>query len=213
MAAITNFGTLKSEILALIGRAPIDAVYTMVTANLNTGWQNPATGQVMFVRTVDMETAATLTTGASYVMPAAYLEMIDVYIASTPRRHLTPTSIAAINDVYATSGNAEQYAIEGTGANGTMIFDKSETADVLIRYYTEVTALSADEDTNQILTKFPGVYLYGSLYHHARLIRDGQAAVDWGAQYAAEISATNVFSYRERMKSGNPVRVTPRVVV
>jgi len=212
MTEITTFATLKSEILALIGRAPIDAAYTMVTANINTGWRDPATGQVVFVRTLDMETKATLTSAASYVLPAAYLEMIDVYIASTPRRHLTPTSVAAINDVYASSGYAEQYAIEGTGANGTMIFDKAETADVLIRYYTEATALSADGDTNQILTKFPGIYLYGSLYHHSRLIRDQQAAADWGMQYASEINTANVFSYRERMRSGNPVRVTPRVV-
>lgn len=212
MAEITTLATLQSEILALIGRAPIDSAYTAVTRNINTGWRDPATGKVMFVRTLDQETSATLTSAASYVLPAAYLEMIDVYIDATPRRWLKPTTVAAINSVYAASGNAEQYAIEGTGADNTMIFDKATTDDVEIRYYTEATALVNANDTNVILDKFFDIYLYGSLYHHSRLIRDREAAADWAMDYAAAIAAANVFSYRERMKSGDPVRVTPRVV-
>lgn len=201
MAAITTFGTLKSEILALLGRAPADPAYQMVTADINRE-----------LRTLDMEATATLTSAGSYAMPAAFLEMIEAYIDETPRRFLTPTTAHAINTMWATSGKAHQYAIVGDGADGTMIFDKTTTDDVEIRYYTEVTALAADEDDNVVLLKHPGVYLYGALYHHARMIRDQAAAADWGADYKREMDAANAFAFRERMR-GAPARVTPRVVM
>ena len=35
MAQVTTFGTLKSELLAVIGRAPSDAAYQLVRADIN----------------------------------------------------------------------------------------------------------------------------------------------------------------------------------
>lgn len=44
----------------------------------------------------------------------------------------------------------------------------------------------ADEETNAVIQKFPGLYAYGILAHHAALIRDEQAAAIWRGTFESE---------------------------
>lgn len=196
MAQITTFGTLKSELLALLGRAPIDATYQMVTTDINRD-----------LRIVEMEATGALTSTA-YALPAGFLEMIDAYTAGTPRNKLVPTTADTINDIYDSGGTtATHYAVTDSG----LVLNNADTSDVLIRYYTAVTALSADGDTNVVLTKYPGVYLYGSLYHHSRLVRAAEAAAEYQADYAREMTLAGAAATRARMRGGTPI-VNPRAV-
>lgn len=193
-----NFAALKSRILALIGRAPNDVVYELVTADINNG-----------LRLKEMETEVTLTEAAEITLPADFLAVVGVYRDTDPRVPLQPTDLQALHRSFMPSGTPTQYAI----VDGKLILNPSPdgSEDIVLRYFARLADLSADGDTNDILTKFPGIYVYGALAHHSALIRDTAAAAVYEAQYqksARAAKATDADRY-----SGAPlvptVRVTP----
>lgn len=194
-----NFGTLKSRILALIGRAPADVVYELVTADIN-----------QELRLQVMESTTTLTEAASVTLPSDFLEVVDVYRNVTPRQALQPQTAQTLNRVYEPAGAPRFYAI----VDGKMLLSPapSGTEDIELRYYAKLTDLSADSDENDVLTTFPAIYLYGALAHHAALIRDTDNLPGWFAAYEkAKAQATG--SDNKNRYGGTPVvpvvRTTP----
>lgn len=188
-----NFGELKAALLAQIGRAPADIVYTLVAADVN-----------KYLRVSEMVSSTTLTEAASITLPSDFLAVVDVYLDTDPRRALSPTSKQALNAMLATGGTARMYAIEA----GKMFLNPTPTTSetVNLRYYARVAALSADSDENSILTNYPDVYTYGALTHHAALVRDVEAASVWRQGYEAAISSANRVDVRSRY-SGAPLQI------
>lgn len=193
-----NFGSLKSRILALIGRAPNDVVYELVTADINAG-----------LRLRDMEEEVTITEAAEITLPADFLSIVSVYRDTSPRTTIQPSTPQALQRGFMPSGPPTHYAL----VDGKMILSPAPdgTSDVVIRYVAKLADLSADADTNAILTKFPSIYVYGALAHHAALIRDAAAAAMYEAQYQKAARAAKATD-RDRY-SGAPlvptVMVTP----
>jgi len=186
-----DFATLKSRVLALIGRAPADVCYELVTADINQS-----------LRILAMESTTTLTEAAEVSLPADFLAVIDIYRDTDPRTALRPTVPQAINRSHVSSGTPTQYAI----VNGKLLLnpapDGSET--ISLRYYAKLSDLSADTDTNAILTKYPGVYIYGVLTHHAKLIRNIEGAQIWEQQYTRELMKSGASDQSDR-HSGAPM--------
>lgn len=181
-----DFATLKSRILAVIGRAPADICYELATADINRD-----------LRLRTMESTDTEAEAASITLATDFLEMIDVYRDSTPRTILRPTSTHALNaDFQASTGVPSEYAISA----GTMLLSPSPsgTTNIKMRYYAKLSDLSADGDTNTVLTRFPDVYLYGTLSHHAVLVRDEKAALLWTAKYQEAVKKANTSDARSR---------------
>lgn len=169
MANITTFGTLKSEILALIGRAPADFVYQIVTQEINRD-----------LRLLEMQSTSTKAEAASITLPTDFIEMEAVYRDKDPRTILAPTTVDMIHRDYETTGTPTHYAI----ADGVMLLNKPGSAsnNLELRYYAELALLSANDDTNEVLTEYPGIYLYGALFHHAMGVGDPRQD-PWGAAY------------------------------
>ncbi|MED7627174.1 hypothetical protein, partial [Lacticaseibacillus paracasei] len=138
-----DFGTLKADILALIGRAPADACYRLVTADINN-----------FLRLKSMETTVTLTEAAEITLPTDFLGGVDVYRDTNPRYALRPTSAQAINNTFQTSGIPKEYAI----VDGKLLLNPSPDGaeDIKLRYFAKVGDLVADGDTNVVLNAHPG---------------------------------------------------------
>lgn len=165
-----NFGQLKANILELIGRAPASVCYELVTADIN---------QEMRLRI--MEASTTVTESAEVLLPDDFLEIVSIYRDVNPRTILKPITPQQLHDVFQSSGTPAFYAIEDEQIRLAPSPNGSES--IVIRYYAEVDSLTLDADKNVVLTKYPSIYVYGVLAHHAALIRDQQSAAMWLAAY------------------------------
>lgn len=194
-----DFGTLKSRLLAAIGRAPADVCYELVTGDINRD-----------LRLRVMEATTTLVEAASVALPADFLEVIDLYRDTNPRHALRPTTTTGTNVQHYTTGIPATYAV----VDGFLLLnpEPNGSENLKLRYYAKLSDLSADADTNDVLTTYPDIYFYGALAHHAAIIRDEKAAVIWEAKYQAAMRRARASDAASRM-GGAPilpaVRVTP----
>jgi hypothetical protein len=191
-----DFATLKSRVLALIGRAPADVVYELVTADINAD-----------LRMTVQETKVTITEAASMTLPADFLSVVDVYRDVDPRTPLSPTTAQAINRTHSSSGTPSQYAI----VDGAMVLNPSPNGSesVNLRYIAKLADLSADTDTNDVLTKYPQIYIYGVLAHHGMLLGDTRIGI-WQAAYETAKKQARGSDARDR-HSGAPLIPSTRV--
>ncbi len=191
-----DFATLKSRLYSLIGRYPADICYELVTADINAR-----------LRVREMEATDTLTEAARVALPSDFLQMISVYRDVDPRTPLSPTDTTGINRAHVTSGTPKTYAI----VDGAILLNPEPdgSENLIIRYYARQADLSADGDTNDILTNYPSVYVYGVLAHHAALIRDEKAMAIHGAAYGQHMKLAQSSDAKARY-SGAPIVPTVR---
>lgn len=186
-----NFGQLKAHLLSLIGRAPSDVCYELVTADINAA-----------LRIAVMESTATLVESASITLPANFLGVVGLYRDTTPRTALAPTTVQALNNVHSTSGIPRQYAI----VNGSLLLNPEPdgSENLILRYYAKQADLSADSDTTPVLTKHPAIYVYGTLAHHSVLTRNMEAASIWKAEFVQAMKGARAADSNDRY-SGAPL--------
>lgn len=191
-----NFGVLKSRILALIGRAPADICYELVTADINRE-----------MRLHVMESSTTLVESTTVSLPADFLEVVSLYRDTNPRTTLKPLPPQTLHRVFQPSGIPSFYSIE----DGQLRLSPAPngTENLILRYFAKLADLSADSDENDVLTTYPAIYVYGVLAHHAALIRDTQAAVMWLANYEKAKKQARADDEKYRY-GGAPVVPIPR---
>lgn len=166
-----NFGDLKTRLAEILGRDPVAVIYEMVTADIN-----------QTLRLAVMESTTTLTEAASIALPSDFLAVVSVYRDVDPRTALQPTDPQVLGRFYQTSGNPSRYAI----VDGNLLLDRPGGGESIeLRYYARQSDLSAASDTNDVLTYYPQVYVYGALTHHALLIRDNEAIQSYAQAYQA----------------------------
>ncbi len=114
------------------------------------------------LRIRDMETRTTATTSGRYLaLPTGFLEMRRVRLISGAQYfellYSTPEGMYISQD----SGIPGIYTI-----TSQLEFDRSPDSAYTIewQYYASLSALSAGSPTNAILTRFPNIYLFGSLW-------------------------------------------------
>ena len=193
-----TFSTLKTDILGLIGREPAAVVYRLVTADINAS-----------LRLSIMQNTATLVEAASVALPSDFLEVIDLYRDTNPRVALAPSTTTGQNTRHNTSGVPQTYAI----VDGALILnpEPNGSENLELRYYAKLADLVLNDDTNPVLEKYPGVYLYGALAHHATIIRDEKAAAMWKAAFGEQMRQARG-SDAIAMASGGPRVPTVRSV-
>lgn len=141
-----TFAELKADLLASIGRAPSALAYKMTTSDINST-----------LRIVEMHKSAALTTDLT--LPTDYLEAVSVYGV----RELVQSPMTTLGD----GVKAGEYAV----FNGALVAE----LPVTLKYFAAFDDLSADADTNAVLSTYPDIYVYGVLAHHAALLRDPEA--------------------------------------
>jgi hypothetical protein len=109
-----------------------------------------------------METRTTATTSGRYLaLPTGFLEMRRVRLISGAQYfellYSTPEGMYISQD----SGIPGVYTI-----TSQLEFDRSPDSAYTIeyQYYAILTALSATNTSNAVLTRFPNIYLYGALW-------------------------------------------------
>jgi len=113
-------------------------------------------------RTMDtVDTALTVTTGSATI-PTGFRQMRSLVNTESPYNtidYLPEDQFEAL-DITET-GKPLKYTIAGS----TLLFWPDDSTTVRARYRRGLTPLSSDNDTNWLLAKYPGFYLYGSLAH------------------------------------------------
>lgn len=188
-----NYGTLQARISTVIGREPPEICYELVTADVN---------QTMRLRV--MEATATVSDGT---LPTDFLQVITVHIDQTPRVALEQVDLHTFNERYRTGTTPTHFAI----ADGAILTHPDASADLILRYYARVPELSAT-DTNDVLSNYPSIYVYGVLAHHAALIRDEKAAALHFAAYEKAKAQASADDRKSRYGGPSPkamVRTAP----
>jgi hypothetical protein len=192
-----DFGTLKSRLLALIGRAPADVCYELVTADINRG-----------LRLSIMEETESLVEAAIVPLPDDFKAVVSIYRDTDPRVPLRPVAPQAMHRAHVASGVPTEYAI----VDGELLLNPAPSGSGIIelRYIARLPDLAADGDTNAVLTRYPDIYVYGVLSHHAVLVGQVERAAVWKAEYLAAMSRATAADASDRV-SGAPIVPVVRV--
>ena len=195
---MTTYATLKTDIADYLGQddltSQIATFVRLCEADLRRS-----------VRVRDMETSTTLTFSTqSIALPTAFIAARRLYI-NADNRDLTFLSPERFYDsqVYSQQGTPTTYTIEG---NNIIVAPYSTSIDGYLLYYAAYDALSADSDTNWILTNAYDVYLYCSLMHAQGFAQDDEQAAKWRAAYQYAVEQLNRMENMARFSGSALIR-------
>lgn len=168
--AISTFAELKTAVSNWLGgRSDLDSripeFVTMAEARINYGADAPFQSNPLrigkMLTTSDVSLVANTATAS---LPTGYLEARRMYVAGDTKRtldYIAPTLFWGMNGVNET-GLPKAYTIEGDNIVFSPVPDTAYTLKLL--HYKAFDALSADDDTNWLLTNAPNAYLYSTLF-------------------------------------------------
>ena len=139
------------------------------------------------LRVADMEATATITlTSGAGTLPTDFLEARRVVANTAPKAvlQLVPPDFADDRFPY----NDAAYPRYCTIIGSTIKTYPTSTADLTLAYFQRIPPL-ASNSTNWLLTKWPDVYLYGSLLEGADFMRDGEELQKFAARFSAAIES------------------------
>ncbi len=202
--AITNFGELKTAIADWLDRSNLtDNIPTFV--KFAEGRIHYGAGQAQMavepLRCRSMENTASLTASSgtrTTALPTGYLQARRLTLEENPRTliEFAPPEKLWRNDVDGVSGRPRRTAVEGDNLVWSPLPDKDYALS--LQYFKAFDALSADGDTNWLLTNAPDVYLYAALTEASIFTRNLNAANDYAVRYGASVSALNRAEARAR---------------
>jgi len=209
--SLSTFSDLKSSVANWLNRANLTAripeFVQLAEARIAYGSiEQQFSSEPLRIRS--METSASLTVNAQTVaLPTGYLSPRRLYLATTPIAELEYT----VPDVFwrtwlgSNQGQPQSYTIEGENLVFGPSPDVSYTGQFL--YYKKFTALSADGDTNWLLTNSFGTYLHGTLLEAYKFIRNTEMALVETSAFVGSINALNLADKSDRYAS--PWRARP----
>jgi hypothetical protein len=193
--AITTFATLRTAISDRVARSDFtDTVLKECVALCEARMQRE-------FRTQDMETKnSTFSITGQYVnVPSGFVALRSAYLETGGTRYvLHSASPDQITERYgADTGIPKMVSVVGNQFMFGPAPDSTYTATIL--YYAAITALSADGDSNWVLTANPDVYLYGSLYEAAIRLQNAELAKAYGALFKSAIDSIKLFNTSKRL--------------
>jgi len=201
---ITNYGTLKTAIADTLNRDDLTSVIPSFVSLAQAQFNRK-------IRSFRQITRGSLTIDGQFeALPADWLETIRITMDASPIRVLTQISMDDLTRYRTAIDNTTDapvyFAHNGTDIELFPTPSTSYTAE--ITYFAKVTALSADGDTNWLLTNHPDVYLYGSLVHTAPYLKDDARIALWAGLLAQGMSEIEDESTAARF--GSPLRMRMR---
>jgi len=201
---ITNFGTLKTAIADTLNRDDLTSVIPTFVSLAQAQFNRK-------IRSHRQITRGSLTIDAQFeALPADWLETIRITMDASPIRVLTQISMDDLTRYRTAIDNTTDapvyFAHNGTDIELFPTPSTSYTGE--ITYYAKVTALSADADTNWLLTNNPDIYLYGSLVHTAPYLKDDARIALWAGLLAQAMDEIEDETAAARF--GSPLRMRMR---
>ncbi len=129
-----------------------------------------------------------------YPLPSRYVEQRRVYLDVDGNKkldYMTPEQFW-IRKGSSETAQPKMYTVEGPYIIFSPLMDKEYFGKFL--FFRRFAALSADSDTNWILTNAPGIYLYASLVEAHSFLANGMRALEYATLYQERIDAhSNAF--------------------
>ena len=168
--AITNYSELKTSIANFLARddltAQIPDFISLAESRMS---------REMNARSQEKRATATLVSGDAYVsLPTDLRSIRLVKLNTSPKEVLEYYTPAKLDELYASNaqGKPRAYTIIGGEIKFAPEPDSSYTAEIV--YQEGVPDLSDSNSTNEILTRHPDAYLYGSLAAASVYLMDDQ---------------------------------------
>lgn len=198
--ALTTFSGLKTSLAAYLNRSDLTSnlgdFVALAEARIAYGsMEAPFQSDPLRIRA--MEISADLTVSAqSVALPTGFLAYRSLYLSTDPATELNMVSTQQITSRWSGSGKPHEYALEGDNIVFGPAPDSTYTAKQL--YYKKFDALSADGDTNWLLTNSPGAYLWGALLEAWTYIRNTQEAENAHKKFVGIINTMHKSDKRDR---------------
>ena len=208
--ALDTFNNLKNEIASFLNRDDL-------TANIDTFIDLAETRHARDLRIREMEAVSTsITTVAgtqSYDLPTGYLELRYAMLQTSPYtmlQYMTPADFFRVYNEGEGTGMPVYYTIVG---KKIYLGHSPDSANVLeLGFFQRATALSSSNTTNDILTNFPDLYLYGSLAETSPFLMQDERLQVWSSLYKEGVRTANESAQRGRV-SAAPLQMSARRVV
>jgi hypothetical protein len=208
--SITTYSNLKTTIASYLNREDLTAYLgdfiTLAESRMNR--------ELKVREMVTIDTSIDTVSGTqSYALPTGYIEATTVIYQSNP---FTTLRFMASTDFYnkyntsQTSGTPTYFTIVGTNI---LLGTQPDSATTLqINYYKKLTALSDSNATNDILTNYPELYLYGALAESSPFLMQDERLNIWAGLYKEALGSANLASSRGSTTS-SPLQMSSSQVV
>ena len=185
--ALSTYAELKTGIANWLNRTDLtdeiaDDFIKLTEADFNAKLRIRQMEQIDSI-TIDSETET---------VPTGFIAVRSFYILSSsvkyPLEYITPANMFETRGGSRT-GKPRAYTIESDDETETFRFGPSPDTSYTgyLSYYKNIEALSPSNASNPILSKHPGIYLYGSLYHASNFLggMDPSQSQNWLQMYIA----------------------------
>jgi len=155
-------------------------------------------------RSQEKRATATLTSGDEYIaLPTDLREVREVKLNTTPLTVLTYYSPVALDSNFSSGGvgKPKGFSIIGDEMKMRPVPDDSYTAEII--YIGSITALSDSNATNNILTRSPDAYLYGSLAEAYSYLLDETRAAQYMQRFNLALEQIKVDEQRAHYGTGS----------
>lgn len=177
--AITDYGELKTAIANWLER---DDLTSRIPEFIAMAEDTIAQDKRLRIRAMETSTDLTISSRTT-TLPTGFIGARRLYLDGTPlkRVEFLPPEQFWIRNLATQTGLPKYFTIEGEDLVVGPAPDSTYTGKLL--YYARFDALSADTDTNWLLTNARGVMLFATLLEAGNFIEDDQRTVLWAARY------------------------------
>lgn len=159
------------------------------------------------LRIRDMEARATASAPTSdrfLELPTSFLQMRKMRLYTGSQQYDLMYRVPESLNVKTAAGIPTDYTV-------TSQIEFNRTPDtaytVEMHYYRSLTPLSAAAPTNAILTRYPNVYLYGSLFHFGLWARDDKMIEQYAALFQGALREANTSDRKGRHGAAKAMRI------
>jgi len=151
-------------------------------------------------------TASTVAAQRNYNLPTGYVQMRNFQINTSPITPLQYISPEIYDRLWggSTGGTPQFYTIIANEIQLGPIPGSVLTMEML--FYKKITALSASNTTEQMLTDNPDIYLYGALLEAEPFIMNDERVALWAKGFAQAVADLQEQDNKDR-HSGSALRV------
>ena len=186
--AITNYTELKTAIANFLARDDLTSVIP--------DFISLAEGRMsreLETRSQEKRATATLTVGDDYTaLPTDLRELRMVRLDGSPETVLEYMSPTALHGSYSSSGNGRPRAYSLVGQEIKLRPKPDSAYTVEIVYIGSLSALSDSNLVNNVLTRHPDAYLYGSLAEAYAYLLDEQRANAYMQRFTMAINEIKI---------------------
>lgn len=198
--AISTYAELKVAVQSWLKRGDIltvvDDFIDLAEADI---WER------LRIREMETISSTAASTSSRYLaLPSDYLSMRRASLISGSNRSelqfCTPDSLS----VKSGNGWPRYFTI-----TSQIEFDRTPDSayTVEVQYFKSLTALSASNTTNAVLTRFPMIYLYGCLMHGANWAINEELFQKYSVMFQGAIESANRLDKRGRFTPGAAMRI------